>query len=76
MQKSNTLLKSFSGHTMKFKGRVMIPYTFHKKTFHIPFELVEVKTPTILGSYSSQEIGHVQKFSVSQSTMDTDEDLT
>lgn len=54
----------------------MIPYTFHKKTFHIPFELVEVKTPTILGSYSSHEIGHVQKFSVSQSTMDTDEDLT
>ncbi|XP_056016955.1 uncharacterized protein K02A2.6-like [Ostrea edulis] len=77
IQKSSALLKSFSGHTMKSKGRIVIPCTFNKETFNIPFEVVEVKTPTILGSYSSQEIGLVQKmFSVSQSTIDTDENLT
>jgi hypothetical protein len=62
---------------MKAKGRIEIPCTFKKKNFNVPIEVVEVKTPIILGSHSNQGMGIVQKmFSVSQSTMDADENLT
>lgn len=77
MQRSNALLKGFSGHIMKSKGRVMIRCIFHKETFHIPFEVVEVKTPTTLESCSSQEMDSYKRCLLFHSqTMETDEDLT
>lgn len=67
IQRSEAVLKSFSGHTMKSTGLVVLPCIFHHETFNIPFEVVDIKTPTILGSETSQQIGLVQKmFSVAQ----------
>jgi hypothetical protein len=44
---------------MKAKGRIKIPCTFKEKIFSVPFEVVEVKTPNILASHASQEMGFV-----------------
>lgn len=77
IQRSEAVLKSFSGHTMKSTGLVVLQCIFHHETFNIPFEVVDIKTPTILGSETSQQIGLVQKmFSVAQFETQASQNLT
>ena len=61
LKKTQSKLRSYSGHSIKPIGSVKLPCQFRNDIFDIEFQVIEQKAPTILGSETSQQIGLIQR---------------
>ena len=61
LKKTQSKLRSYSGHSIKPIGSVKLPCKFRNDIFDIEFQVIEQKAPTILGSETSQQVGLIQR---------------
>ena len=61
LKKTESKLRSYSGHTIKPIGSVKLPCYFNNNIYEIEFQVIEQSAPTILGSETCQKIGLIQR---------------
>ena len=61
LKKTQSKLRSYSGHSFGEIGSVKLPCKFRNDIFDIEFQVTEQKAPTILGSETSQQVGLIQR---------------
>ena len=61
LKKTESKLKSYSGHTIKPIGSIRLPCYFNNNIYDIDFQVIEQAAPTILGSETCQKSGLVQR---------------
>ena len=61
LKKTESKLRSYSGHTIKPIGSIRLPCYFNNNIYEIEFQVIEQSAPTILGSETCQKVGLVQR---------------
>ena len=61
LKKTESKLKSYSGHTIKPIGSIRLPCYFNNNIHDIEFQVIDKAAPTILGSETCQKVGLVQR---------------
>ena len=61
LKKTESKLKSYSGHTIKPIGSIRLPCYFNNNIYDIEFQVIDQAAPTILGSETCQKVGLVQR---------------
>ena len=61
LKKTDSKLKSYSGHIIKPIGSIRLPCYFNSNIFEIEFQVIDQKAPTILGSETCQKVGLVKR---------------
>ena len=61
LKKTESKLKSYSGHTIKPIGSIRPACYFNNNIYDIEFQVIDQAAPTILGSETCQKVGLVQR---------------
>ena len=61
LKKTESKLRSYSGHTIKPIGSIRLPCYFNNNIYEIEFQVIEQSAPTILASETCQKVGLVQR---------------
>ena len=61
LKKTDSKLKSYSGHIIKQIGSIRLPCYFNSNIFEIEFQVIDQRAPTILGSETCQKVGLVKR---------------
>lgn len=65
LKESSVVLRTFSGHTIKPLGSVILNCTIKNQTYRCKFQVVQDRKPTILGGDTCEKMGLIKKcFSV------------
>ena len=73
LKKTESKLRSYSGHTIKRLGSIKLPCYFNNNIYEIEFQVIEQNATTILGSETCQRIGLIRRmYSVEKSVESMD----
>ena len=73
LKKTDSKLRSYSGHTIKPLGSIKLPCYFNNNIYEIEFQVIEQNATTILGSETCQKIGLIRRrYNVEKSVKNTD----
>ena len=73
LKKTESKLRSYSGHTIKPLGSIKLPCYFNNNICEIEFQVVAQNATTILGSETCQKFGLIQRmYNVEKSVENTD----
>ena len=61
LKKTESKLRSYSGHTIKPLGSIKLPCYFNNNIYEIEFQVIEQNATTILGSETCQKIGLIRR---------------
>ena len=61
LKKTESKLRSYSGHTIKPLGSKKLPCYFNNNIYEIEFQVIEQNATTILGSETCQKIGLIRR---------------
>ena len=62
LTKSDTPLKSYSGHPIVVQGTVVLPVSYKGQTFRVKFYIVDVKASPVLSAETCKELNLVKGF--------------
>ena len=61
LTKSDTPLKSYSGHPIVVQGTVVLPVSYKGQTFRVKFYIVDVKASPVLSAETCKELNSVKR---------------